>query len=381
MDCYNSENKGDSFEDEYGGCRSGVVTQESWQSSYKNSITNVDNLARYLSLNTEEIAYIKKVAQRYQMRIPLYYLSLISDISKRGDSIRQQCIPSVKELQKYGQESIDPLDEVKTSPLPCLVHRYPDRVLLLVTGRCFMYCRHCTRKRLWRGGPSVTSLDQINKALDYIGSNKKIREVIVSGGDPFTLSTERLDQILSLLTALENIEVIRIGTRAPVVLPQRIDSHLCNILKKYNNLWINVQFNHPREITPSSESACRKLQGCGIPISNQSVLLKGINDNAEIMQELCHKLQKIRIRPYYLFQCDPVVGVGHFRTSALKGIEIIKKMRGYTSGMCIPNFVVDGIEGRGKIPLQPEHFISRKGNCLTLKDYKGEIFTYPDAES
>jgi lysine 2,3-aminomutase len=380
MNSYNSGEDGDSFGDEYGGCRGSVITKESWQYSYKNSILNVESLSKYIPLSNEKKVVLKKVAQRYHMRIPSYYLSLINNISRENDPIRKQCIPSEEELYQSNQESLDPLEEERTSPFPCLVHRYPDRVLLLVTSRCFMYCRHCTRKRLWKNESFVPSLDLIGKAINYIRNKPQIREVIVSGGDPLTLSTERLDQILSLLTNLKNIEVIRIGTRAPVVLPQRIDKHLCSILKKYTNLWINIQFNHPREITPLSELACRKLQQCGIPLSNQSVLLKGINDNLRTMKELCQKLQKIRVRPYYLFQCDPVVGVSHFRTSALKGTEIIKRMRGYTSGMCIPNFVIDGIEGRGKIPLMPEHLIAKKKDCLILKDYKGEIFAYPEPQ-
>jgi lysine 2,3-aminomutase len=221
-------------------------------------------------------------------------------------------------------------------------------------------------------------MKDINKALSYVKANKKIREVIISGGDPLRLSSQRIDSILAAVARCENIEAMRIGTRAPVVCPSRIDDELLQVLSKYKNLWINVQFNHPREITIQSEEACRKIQRCGIPISNQSVLLKGINDDAKTMLELCHKLQNIRVRPYYLFQCDPVIGTSHFRTDVGKGIEIIEAMRGHTGGMCVPTFVVDGIKGKGKIPLGPDYLLSKSDNGLMLRNYKKEAFYYPN---
>lgn len=353
-----------------------ILIDENWHAAYKNSLRSVDDLAQYLALNKTEKTSLTQVLRNYHMRIPAYYFSLIKNITDQNDPVRKQCIPSVDEIREEIHETIDPLGEEKTSPSSCLVHRYPDRVLLLVTGKCFMYCRHCTRKRLWKSKTSEPTLGDIDEALQYVTKNSHIREVIVSGGDPLTLSTERIDYILSSLSGIKNIEVIRIGTRAPVVLPQRVDDDLCAALGKYKNLWINVQFNHPAEITAESAYACRKLQKCGIPMSNQSVLLKGINDDSRVMLELCHKLQEIRVRPYYLFQCDPVVGASHFRTPVWKGVDIIEKMRGHTSGMCVPTFVVDGIDGKGKVPLGPDYLVSRLDDGVILRNYNHELFYY-----
>lgn len=370
------EEPGGSKKDEPGGYKHGSVIEDNWQSAYKNSIRSIDELASFLPSFKEEKAPLKQVVKAFHMRIPHYYLSLIEDFSNAADPIRRQCIPSPDEIRETGYESIDPLGEEKDSPTPCLVHRYPDRVLLLVTGRCFMYCRHCTRKRLWQKNIPEPTLKDMEEALVYVKENKQIREVIVSGGDPLMLPTERLDYILSSLARIENIQVVRIGTRAPAVLPARVDESLCRTLEKYEKLWINVQFNHPREITEQATYACRKLQRSGIPLSNQSVLLRGINDTPEIMTELCRKLQGIRVRPYYLFQCDPVVGAAHFRTSIWKGIGIIEKMRGHTSGMCVPAFVVDGVEGRGKVPLSPQYLLATSEEAVLLRNYKNEVFWY-----
>lgn len=347
-----------------------------WITQYKSSIKNIDELSKFLPFKEDEKLSLKQVEEIYPMRIPHYYLSLVKDILDVNDPVRKQCVPSAGELTQERNEDMDPLTERAMSPVPCLVHRYPDRALLLVTGCCFMYCRHCTRKRLWGKDKVDPSLDDIKAALDYIKANKRIREVIISGGDPFILSTERLDYILSSVAAIDNIEVIRIGTRAPVVIPQRVDRNLCAMLKKYSNLWVNVQFNHFNEITEESAAACAKLIRCGIPVSNQSVLLKGINDSPEAMTKLCQKLQSIRVRPYYLFQCDLVVGTSHFRTPVSQGIEIIEKMRGYTSGMCVPTFVVDGVKGKGKVPLQPDYLVSLTAQGAVLRSYSGEVFEY-----
>ncbi len=353
-----------------------IVIQKDWISAYKNSIKTIDELSRTFPLGPIEKQVLKHVTKTYQFRVTHYYLSLIKNIFDFNDPIRKQCIPSQAEMRKSGYDSIDPLGEEKTSPVSCLVHRYPDRALLVVTGRCFMYCRHCTRKRLWGANQSDPTLRDIERALVYVKQNEQIREIIVSGGDPLTLPTERLDYIINAISKLKNIEAIRIGTRAPVVFPQRIDKALCAMLEKYENLWINVQFNHPNEITPESEQACRRLQKKGIVLSNQAVLLKGINDDAQTMTELCHKLQKIRVRPYYLFQCDPIMGACHFRTSVFKGVEILEKMRGHTSGMCVPTFVVDGIDGKGKIPLNPNYLVSLAEDGVTLRNYNHETFFY-----
>ncbi|MDP2922962.1 MAG: KamA family radical SAM protein [Candidatus Omnitrophota bacterium] len=372
-----------SLEEEPGGSntepaiyKNDIIVEENWHTACRNSFKNIDDLSKIFPLTEETKQLLKQVVKTFHMRIPLYYLSLIRDPSNASDPIRKQCIPSVDELQWQIHEKIDPLGEEKTSPIPCLVHRYPDRALLLATGRCFMYCRYCTRKRLWRSRIPEPTLKDIDLALTYVRENKDIREIIVSGGDPLTLSTERLDYILSSIANVNNIQAVRIGTRAPVVFPQRIDDNLCKVLSKYENLWINTQFNHPWEITPGATLACKKLQRCGIPVSSQSVLLKGVNDNLSVMLELCQKLQSIRVRPYYLYQCDPVVGASHFRTSIWKGIELMEELRGHTGGMCIPTFVVDGTEGKGKIPLGPNYLLSVSPEGLILRNYKNEAFFY-----
>ncbi len=368
------------LDDEPGGLPPDLFIQNDWRLDHYHSIKSVDDLSKHLPLLSpkEDLA---KVTDAYHMRISQYYLSLIQNPTDPRDPIRMQCVPSMDEITVQEQERVDPLGEESMSPIPCLVHRYPDRVLLLVTDRCFMYCRHCTRKRLWKNKFTGLSVRDIEMAVHYLCQNKQIREVVVSGGDPLVLSSSKLDFILSSLSRVENIEVIRIGTRAPVVMPQRVDETLCQVLSKYPNLWINVQFNHPREITPQSTEACRKLQACGIPMSNQSVLLRGINDTPEIMKQLCQKLQSIRVRPYYLYQCDPVVGATHFRTSIWEGIEIIEKMRGHTGGMCVPTFVVDGVEGKGKIPLGPNYLVSMGPDQVVLRNYKNEYFTYFNPQS
>lgn len=362
-----------SLEEEPGGS---LLLEKDWLTLYRNSIKNIEELSRHIPLDEQEKKSLSEVCDIYHMRITDYFLSLIKNPLDKEDPIRRQCIPDVREIKEDIHESIDPLGEEKTSPVRSIVHRYPDRVLFIITNRCFIYCRHCTRKRLWKKNIPEPNLKDIEDGLDYIKKHSKIREVIVSGGDPFTLSNERLNYILCSLSKIKNVEVIRVGTRAPVVSPSRIDNALCCILAKYDNLWLNTQFNHPKEITPQSISACKRLQRCGIPISNQAVLLKGINDNPHIMIELCHKLQKIRVRPYYLFQCDAVVGVSHFRTSVWRGIEIIEKMRGHTGGMCIPTFVIDGEDGKGKIPLGPQYLISLTAEGLILRNYNNEVFFY-----
>ncbi|MFH1771887.1 MAG: KamA family radical SAM protein [Candidatus Omnitrophota bacterium] len=372
----NSQKQNDTLKEVSGENLDSDVCPDDWPDACKNSIKSINHLSKLIYLDEKDKQILSSVSEIYHMRVPQYYFSLIEDPCDPHDPIRRQCIPAAEEIQEEIDEDIDPLGEEKTSPTPYLVHRYPDRALLLVTGRCFMYCRHCTRKRLWRDKTADVSKEEIDKALCYLRNHHRIREVIVSGGDPLTLATDQLNYILSSISRIKNIEAVRIGTRAPVVLPQRIDSELCRMLAAYDNLWVNVQFNHPREVTPQSSMACRKLQRCGIPVNNQSVLLKGINDSPEVMIELCHKLQNIRVRPYYLFQCDPVVGTAHFRTSVFKGVEIMNRMRGYTSGMCVPTFVVDGIDGKGKVPLAPNYLISTKEEGVVLRNYKDEVFFY-----
>ena len=368
-------------EDELAGARAHqIAVDPHWRIKRKAAYKTIDDLSLKITLSPEEKTALKKVAQQYHMRVPEYYLSLIKDITDINDPVRQQCVPSVHELKDAANASMDPLGETSMSPVPCLVHRYPDRVLLLVTGRCFMYCRHCTRKRLWKDQAPDPSLTEIKQATEYIRANPQIREVVVSGGDPLTLATERLDFILDMVAKIPHVEVIRIGTRAPVVFPQRIDRSLCKTLSRYQSLWINVQFNHPREITPHSTAACRRLQECGIPLSNQSVLLKGINDDPAVMMELCHKLQSIRVRPYYLYQCDQVVGATHFRTSVRQGMEIMEKMRGHTGGLCVPTFVIDGPDGEGKVPVAPNYIVSMNDKRIKLRNYNNDVFEYAEPD-
>lgn len=347
----------------------------------RTTYNSVDQLDNVLSIDPQEKQTLQQVEKQYHMLIPQYYLSLIKDPTNINDPVRLQSIPSVKELDDTEEASEDPLGEKDMSPVSCLVHRYPDRALLLVTGKCFMYCRHCTRKRLWDKNCTDPNLNDIQEAANYIRGKRHLREIIVSGGDPLTISNERLEYILEQISSIPHVKVVRIGTRTPVVFPQRIDRGLVKTLERFPKLWINVQFNHPNEITPESTAACQKLQRVGIPLSNQSVLLKGINDSPEVMIELCHKLQEIRIRPYYLFQCDPVVGASHFRTNIYAGIEIIEHMRGHTSGMCIPTFVIDGPEGTGKIPMGPNYVLSATPKKVVLRNYQNKIFDYINPDS
>jgi lysine 2,3-aminomutase len=260
--------------------------------------------------------------------------------------------------------------------VPGLVHRYPDRALMVLTDICPMLCRHCTRKREWRHGGWVRTDAEINAMVDYLRRNTAIRDVIISGGDPLTLSTEHLEMIIAKVRAIEHIEIIRIGSRFPVVCPQRIDNELCNMLSKYGPIWLNTHFNHSREITPESAAACDRLLRAGVPVNNQTVLLRGINDSVETITRLCQNLLKAKVRPYYLFQCDEVQGTEHLRTPVQTGIKIIEGMRGFTSGLAIPHFVVDLVQGGGKVPLQPNYVLSMTDEELLLKNYEGQIYRY-----
>ncbi|MBU0686738.1 MAG: KamA family radical SAM protein [Candidatus Margulisbacteria bacterium] len=316
----------------------------------------------------------QKVTAKYPFETTSYYLSLAEN--SPDDPVMKQLCPSVEELTDLDAEMDDPLEEAKSSPVPGLVHRYPDRVLLILTNVCFMNCRHCTRKRLWKMGRHSYSLQEIYHMIDYIKDHPEIRDVIISGGDPLTLSNEHLDEVLANLRAIPHVEIIRIGTRAPVVSPWRISYELLQVLKKYRPIWINTQFNHAKEITLHSTDAVQRIIESGIPVNNQSVLLKGINDNVATMTKLCHGLLKIGVRPYYLYHCDMVSGTSHFRAPIAKGIEIIEGMRGHTSGLAVPTFVVDAVRGGGKIPLQPNYLLSMDGSLITMRNHKHQSFIY-----
>lgn len=342
-----------------------------WKWQWSNRITSRQELERHLKLQEGECT--PDCQQTLKMAITPYYLSLI-DPADPGDPLRRQCVPTTQELLVSAGEEADPLREDSHMVTRGLVHRYPDRVLLLLTDRCAMYCRHCTRRRFAGQHDGILSETELEAALQYISHTPQVRDVLLSGGDPLLLSDRRLDHILTRLRAIPHVEIIRIGTRLPVVLPMRITDELCAMLKRHHPLWINVQFNHPREITPESAAACAKLADAGIPLGNQSVLLRGVNDDLYTMRELCTQLVKIRVRPYYLYQCDLVEGLGHFRTPIARGMEILDGLRGHISGFAVPTYVVDSPGGGGKIPLMPNYILSQSPDAVVLRNYEGRQF-------
>ena len=296
------------------------------------------------------------------------------------DPVRLQAVPTAKELHQSSADLLDPLHEDEDSPAPGLTHRYPDRCLLLITDQCSMYCRHCTRRRFAGQNDAGLPVDQVDQAIEYIRNTPQIRDVLLSGGDALLVSDERLEYIISKLREIPHVEIVRIGSRTPVVLPPRITPALCNMLKKYHPVWLNTHFNHPNEITPESAKACAMLADAGIPLGNQSVLLAGINDCVFTMKKLVNELVKIRVRPYYIYQCDLSMGLEHFRTPVSKGIEIIEGLRGHTSGFCVPTFVVDAPGGGGKTPVMPQYIISQTPKKVILRNYEGVITTYTEPE-
>jgi lysine 2,3-aminomutase len=344
-----------------------------------NRLRTLETLSQVLELKPYQKSRFKRLTEVFHFSITPYYLSLIN-WQDPSDPVKRQCMPDLRELDFQLVGDNDPLEEEEDMQVPGLVHRYPDRVLAIVTNTCSMYCRHCTRKRKWHEGESVKSKKELAKMADYVRATPDVREVIVSGGDPLTMNLELLDWFLGELQRIEHVEALRIGTRVPVVLPMAVTDDMVRMLKAHRPLWLNTQFNHPREITPEAQEACDKILTAGIPVSNQSVLLRGVNDSPDVMKDLCHALQRIMVRPYYLFQCDPVTGVEHFRTSIWKGIEIIEMMRGYTGGLAIPAFVVDAPGGGGKIPLQPFYLLSVTDKDVLLRNYEGMIIKYFNPE-
>jgi lysine 2,3-aminomutase len=346
-----------------------------WKWHFRNRITCINQLGRFIPFSSGEAAQLKLVTKRYPMSITPYYLSLINPDDPE-DPIKKQAVPSVLEMTMSDMGTEDPLAEKEDSVVPGLVHRYPDRALMVLTDICPMLCRHCTRKREWRHGGWVRTEGEIEAMLDYLCRNEAIRDVIISGGDPLTLATSRLERVISRVREIKHIEIIRIGTRFPVVLPQRIDNELCAMLSRYGPIWLNTHFNHPREITPEAAEACDRLLRSGIPVSNQSVLLRGVNDDVETMLKLCQGLLRIKVRPYYLFQCDEVQGTEHLRTPVEVGVKIIEGMRGFTSGLAVPTFVVDLVNGGGKVPLQPNYLLAQTEDELLLRNYEGHVYRY-----
>lgn len=349
------------------------VQWNDWKWQMSNRIGTLDELKKYLCPTKDENMKFSDL----RMAITPYYLSLIQ-ADDVNDPIRKQSIPTKKELKVSSSDILDPLNEDDDSPVPGLVHRYPDRALLLVTDMCAMYCRHCTRRRFAGQTDENLLMSQINKGIGYIRKTKQIRDVIVSGGDPLLLTTEKLEIIIKKLRAIPHVEIIRISTRTPVVMPQRIDDELVGMLKKYHPIWINTHFNHPNEITPESEEACLKLVNAGFPMGNQSVLLNGVNDCVHVMTKLLQGLVKIRVRPYYIYQCDLAKGIEHFRTPISKGIEILEGLRGHTSGLCVPAYVVDAPGGGGKIPILPNYVVSRGPDKTILRNYQGALSAYEE---
>jgi len=358
----------------------GGVSDEDWNNwrwQFKSRITTLEELKEYIPLTKEEDD--PQILQKLRMAITPYYLSLI-DPHDPWDPIRKQAVPTVHELTRSPEDLEDPLHEDVDSPTPGLTHRYPDRVLFLVTENCSMYCRHCTRRRFAGHHDMAPPQDQIDKCINYIKETPAIRDVLLSGGDSLLISDKTLESILQKLREIPHIEIIRIGSRTPVVMPQRITPELCNMLKSYHPIWFNTHFNHPNEITADSKKACEMLADAGIPMGNQSVLLRGVNDCIHIMKKLVQELVKIRVRPYYIYQCDLSVGLGHFRTSIAQGIEIIEGLRGHTSGLCVPTFVVDAPGGGGKIPVMPDYTISQGHKRVVLRNFEGVITTYEEPE-
>lgn len=356
------------------------VTDEQWNDwkwQVKNRIETLDQLKQYVQLTPEEEDGVRSVLSTLRMAITPYYLSLI-DPNNPKDPVRRQCIPTALETHKANADLLDPLHEDEDSPVPGLTHRYPDRVLFLITDMCSMYCRHCTRRRFAGQKDDESPQDRIEKALEYIERTPEVRDVLLSGGDALMVSDAKLEYIISRLRAIPHVEIVRLGTRTPVVCPQRITPELCEMLKKYHPIWINTHFNHPNEVTPEAIEACNRLANAGVPLGNQSVLLRGVNDCVHVMKKLVHCLVKMRVRPYYIYQCDLSMGLEHFRTPVSKGIEIIEGLRGHTSGYAVPTFVVDAPGGGGKTPVMPQYVISQAPGKVVLRNFEGVITTYTE---
>ncbi|OGP88462.1 MAG: lysine 2,3-aminomutase [Deltaproteobacteria bacterium RBG_16_48_10] len=348
-----------------------------WRWQLRHRVTTLDQLKEILELTPEEIEGIQHSKGRLALAVTPYFVSLMDPINPNCP-IRRQAIPRIEEFHVSTSDMVDPCGEDKDSPVPGLVHRYPDRVLLLVTDQCAAYCRYCTRRRLVGSHEKSITQGNFEEVLKYLRSHRKVRDVLLSGGDPLLLENERLEEILSRLRTIPHLELLRIGTRAPVTLPQRITSGLARMLRKYHPLMISIHFTHPKEITDSVKKACSELADAGIPLGSQTVLLKSINDKPYIMKKLVHELLKIRVRPYYIYQCDLAVGTEHFRTSVATGIQIIEKLRGYTTGYAVPTYVIDAPGGGGKIPIEPDYLVSRGKGKIILRNYEGKVFKYPE---
>lgn len=350
---------------------------EDWRWQLRNRIRTKEVLGKLINLTPQEERGVDGCKEKLTMSIPPYWASLM-DPEDPACPIRLQTIPQEFEFETSPDEMKDPCGEDKDMPVHGLVHRYPDRVLFLVNEMCAMYCRYCTRSRMVGDGNHTVYSETYKAAYDYIRSNKKIRDVLISGGDPLTLKDEVLEDIIKNVKAIPHVEFVRIGTRIPVTLPQRVTVELVSMLKRYSPIWMSIHFNHPKEVTKRVKFACDLLADSGIVMGSQTVLLKGVNDKASTMKKLFHELLKIRVRPYYIYQCDPILGSKHFRTPLSVGINIMKQLRGYTTGYAVPSYVVDGPGGGGKIPIAPNYLLSYEDGEATLRNFKGDIYKYHD---
>jgi len=353
---------------------------EDWRWQLRHRITSVDQLRGWFPLTPSEEEAARRTQGRLVMAIPPYWMSLI-DSDDPTCPIRRQSIPTMEEFDVREHDRFDPCGEDGDMPVPGLVHRYPDRVLFLVTEQCAMYCRHCTRRRLV--GPTshgLMSSANYEATFAYLRAHTEVRDVLISGGDPLMLTEGRLEKILKALREIPHLEFIRIGSRTPVTMPQRVTPELCDLLKRYKPIWMSLHFCHPREVTPRLRQAVDLLADSGVPLGSQTVLLRGINDDPAVMKQLMHELLKIRVRPYYIYQCDPAQGISHFRTSVAAGIRIIEQLRGHTTGYAVPTFVIDGPGGGGKIPVGPDYVVAYEDGVMTLRNYAGELYTYHEPE-
>ncbi len=348
-----------------------------WKWQVRNRISSVEELKQVVQLSIEEEEGVQRCLENLRMAITPYYALLMAP-DNPADPIRKQAIPIPMEIEAAQCDMQDPLHEDEDRPVKRITHRYPDRVLFLITDQCAMYCRHCTRRRMAGTTDKTMPQADLDQAIDYIDKTPQIRDVLISGGDSLLVKDEIIEDILEKLRAIKHVEVIRFGSRTPVVLPQRITDDLCSILKKHHPIWFNTHFNHPNEITRESREACQKLADAGIPLGNQTVLLRGVNDCPYIIRKLVHDLVKIRVRPYYLYQCDLSTGIEHFRTPVSKGLEIMELLRGHTSGFAVPTYVIDAPGGGGKIPVAPQYMISQSNDKVILRNYEGIICAYTE---
>jgi len=362
---------------------SNINDWKDWKWQLRHSIRTIEDFENIMDIRFErsEREMMQKTLEKFPMAITPYYASLIDRQNLKEDPVFMQSFCSVEELNIDTWDMADPLSEDHDSPVHSITHRYPDRVLFHVSSMCAMYCRHCTRKRKVGDKDTIPSGEVLRNGLQYIREHTEVRDVLISGGDPLMLSDESLKWLLDEITSINHVEIVRIGTRMPVVLPYRITDRLAEILSKYDNLWINTHFNHPREITESAVTALKKLTRSGIPLGNQTVLLAGVNDCPLIMKSLMHKLVRNRVRPYYIYQCDLSEGLSHFRTPVSKGIEIIELLRGHTSGLAVPTYVIDAPGGGGKIPVSPNYLVSWSAGKVILRNYEGIICTYKEPDS